>query len=99
MEDDGGVAHSTDLVESVTVVLLGGRTTAREVGYQRFVEELDGDHNVVICGNGVFGGDLGDHVVGEGGGVARRPCGCACPLPGIVEAVLGKGGAWMKKST
>jgi hypothetical protein len=92
VEDDGGVAGAADGVEAVAVVGFGGGAAAGEVGQQRFVEELDGDDNILVGGGGVFARDLAeDVVVGEGGGVAGGPGGSAGSEAGVVEAVLREG--------
>ena len=71
-EDDGDVADLADVVEAVAVILFRCGAVGLEVGEERFVEELDGDDNVLVGGNSVFGGHLGDVVVGEAGGVLMR---------------------------
>lgn len=90
VEDDGGVADLADGVEAVAVVLFGRTAATGDVGEQGFVEELDGDDDVLVGGDGVFAGDLGEDAVGEGGGVAGCPLGSAGSLAGIVETILGE---------
>jgi len=94
VEDDGGVADFSDVVEAVAVVLCGCTTPARDVGEEGLVQEFDGDDYVLIGGHGVFGRNLSDNIVGEGGGVTGSPFGSAGPLTGVVEAVLGERCSW-----
>ena len=90
VENDGGVADFSDFVESVAVILFGCGATAGKVGQKRLVKKLNRDDNILVSGDSVFVGDLCENVVGEGGGVARRPFRSAGPLTGVIETVLGE---------
>lgn len=98
VEDDGGVADLADVVEAIAVVLLGCGAAAGDVGEEGFIEELDGNDDILVGRDGVFGCDLRDYLVGEGGGVAGGPFRGAGSLAGVVEAVLGERGSWREVS-
>ena len=88
MEHNRSVAYFSNVVEALTVVLFGCGAPAGDARKKGFVEELDGDDDVLVGLDGVFVGDLGNHVVGEGGGVARCPFRGAGSLTRIVKTVL-----------
>lgn len=88
VKDDRGAAYFPNVVEALAVVLFGGGTAAGNVGEKGFVEELDGDDDILVGLNGVFVGNLGYDVVGEGDGVASCPFGGAGSLAGVVKTVL-----------
>ena len=88
VEDDRGAAYFPNVVEALAVILFGGGTAAGNVGEKGFVEELDGDDDILVRLDSVFVGNLGYDIVGEGGGVARCPFGSAGSLAGVVETVL-----------
>ncbi len=95
-ESNGGVADLADVIETVAIVLLGGRATAGDIGEEGFVEQLNRDNNVLIGWNGIFLGDLRDDIVGEAGCVAGCPFGGAGPLTGVVKAILRKRCSYQK---
>ncbi len=88
VEHDRSIADFPNVVEALAVVLFGGGAAAGDVGEKGFVEELDCDDDILVGLDGVLVGNLGNHVVGEGGGVAGCPFGGAGSLTRIVKTVL-----------